>query len=163
MILFYFLKNVVFYLKLNVCCFLQLCFGFLLWIRIIGGFAVRRFPAETVLLQHIFRNKGFLPKNCCIITHFLTQLYLTLPFQSIQDDRNFRLDKRLTGSSVIDDALQELLQYIIRDYIENWYGKISSDVEFLYEARQNLQNLTINISNRYYHQYNCALHVMNML
>jgi len=58
------------------------------------------------------------------------------------------LDKRLTGSSVIDDALQEMLQYIIRDYIENWYGLISSDAEFLYESRQNLQNLTINISNR---------------
>ena len=42
-----------------------------------------------------------------------------------------------------------MLQYIIRDYIENWYGLISSDAEFLYESRQNLQNLTINISNRY--------------
>ena len=72
---------------------------------------------------------------------------------SAEDARSFRLDKRLTGSSIIDDALQDILQYILRDYIENWYGNITNDVEFLFDVRQSIQQITVNISNRLLPKY----------
>lgn len=58
------------------------------------------------------------------------------------------LDKRISGSNLIDDALQDLLQYIIRDHIENWYGVITKETEFLFETKQFLQIVVINVSNR---------------
>ncbi|KAH1004594.1 sorting nexin-13 isoform X1 [Dendroctonus ponderosae] len=58
-------------------------------------------------------------------------------------------DNRVTGSELIDSSLQEILGYIIRDYIEPWYRLISMDSEFPQLAvRQTAQTFAINISNR---------------
>ena len=68
--------------------------------------------------------------------------------QVTPDDSDFRLDKRLSGSSIIDDALQDIFQFILRDNIENWYYLITKDVEFLFQVRQAFHKITINFSNR---------------
>lgn len=54
----------------------------------------------------------------------------------------------MSGSSVIDDALQDLLQYIIRDYVDIWFYTLSKELEFPNESRQFLQKIAINASNR---------------
>lgn len=34
--------------------------------------------------------------------------------------KDFKVDRRLTGSQVIDEQLQEILDYMIRDYVYPW-------------------------------------------
>ncbi|XP_044751321.1 sorting nexin-13-like [Coccinella septempunctata] len=58
-------------------------------------------------------------------------------------------DTRVTGSDVIDSSLQEILGYIIRDYVSPWYNLISDDKEFPeVTIRKTAQTFAINISNR---------------
>lgn len=60
-----------------------------------------------------------------------------------------KTDHRVTGSELIDSSLQEVLGYIIRDYIQPWYSLISRDKEFTdVTIRKTAQTLAINISNR---------------
>lgn len=65
-----------------------------------------------------------------------------------QAPQGFKYDKRLTGSSVIDELLQEIIQYFFRDYIHYWYNTISDDERFLYELHQTIQKVIINFAGR---------------
>lgn len=59
------------------------------------------------------------------------------------------MDNRVTGSELIDSSLQEILCYVIRDYIMPWYCLISTDNEFPESTvRKTSQNLAINLSNK---------------
>lgn len=61
-----------------------------------------------------------------------------------------KTDNRVTGSELIDSSLQEILGYIIRDYVTPWYSLISMDTEFSDSTvKRTAQTLAINISNRY--------------
>ncbi|KAJ7371336.1 sorting nexin 13 [Desmophyllum pertusum] len=70
--------------------------------------------------------------------------------QEIQLSRmSLKMDKRLTGSSIIDEPLQEVLQLFFRDYVHGWYySSISTDEGFLYDLRQTLQRALIAFANR---------------
>ncbi|XP_056629792.1 sorting nexin-13-like isoform X1 [Diorhabda sublineata] len=58
-------------------------------------------------------------------------------------------DSRVTGSELIDSSLQEILGYVIRDYVSNWYSIITKDTEFPdITVRRTAQTFAINISNR---------------
>lgn len=58
-------------------------------------------------------------------------------------------DSRVTGSELIDSSLQEILGYILRDYISTWYNVISKDKEFPQTTvRKTAQTFAINISNK---------------
>lgn len=60
-----------------------------------------------------------------------------------------RTDNRVTGSDLIDSSLQEILGYILRDYVTPWYSLISMDNEFSeITVKRTAQTLAINISNR---------------
>lgn len=60
-----------------------------------------------------------------------------------------KTDNRVTGSELIDSSLQEILGYIIRDYVTPWYSLISMDNEFSdATVKRTAQTLAINISNR---------------
>lgn len=59
-----------------------------------------------------------------------------------------KMDKRMTGSNAIDEVLQELVEYTYRDYIQNWYQKISDDDQFNYNIRDTLQTVIIAFSER---------------
>lgn len=65
-----------------------------------------------------------------------------------QSQQNFKYDKRLTGSSSMDAAMQEVLEYFLRDYIEYWYDTISDHEGFLYHIRQVLQRAVIKFASR---------------
>lgn len=55
----------------------------------------------------------------------------------------------MTGSELIDSSLQEILGFIIRDYVNPWYSLVSVDEEFSENAvKKTAQSLAINISNR---------------
>lgn len=60
-----------------------------------------------------------------------------------------KTDSRVTGSELIDSSLQEILGYIIRDYVANWYKVITRDKELIENTvRHSAQTFAINISNR---------------
>lgn len=60
-----------------------------------------------------------------------------------------KTDNRVTGSELIDSSLQEILGYILRDYVTPWYSLISVDNEFAeVTVKRTAQTLAINISNR---------------
>lgn len=60
-----------------------------------------------------------------------------------------KLDKRLTGAQAVDETLQEVLNLLLRDYLESWYNKVSSNPEFPYEVRKTIQKLAVNFSGRF--------------
>ncbi|XP_076638982.1 sorting nexin-13 isoform X1 [Colletes latitarsis] len=77
-------------------------------------------------------------------TEKLRQYILELSKQKL----NFTLDRRITGSRIIDESLQEILDFIIRDYVEPWYSIVTDDEEFIYSVRDTAQKIAINIANR---------------
>ncbi|GFO50365.1 sorting nexin-13-like, partial [Plakobranchus ocellatus] len=60
--------------------------------------------------------------------------------------KNF--DKRMTGASVIDDVLKEVLEFTVRDYIKTWYRQISDHDNFLMDIWQCAQKVVITFSSR---------------
>ncbi|ELT94954.1 hypothetical protein CAPTEDRAFT_222037 [Capitella teleta] len=84
--------------------------------------------------------------------------HMTVPMPSIglpslveyvrKGQQKYRMDKRMTGSSIIDDVLQEVLDYTYRDYINSWYKKISDDEQFRYDIRMMLHRVVIAFSER---------------
>lgn len=77
-------------------------------------------------------------------TEKLRQYILDLSKQKM----TFTLDRRITGSRIIDESLQEILDFVIRDYVEPWYSVITDDEEFIYSVRDTAQKIAINIANR---------------
>ncbi|GAB6032695.1 sorting nexin 13 [Chamberlinius hualienensis] len=61
---------------------------------------------------------------------------------------NPKCDKRLTGSSVIDEHLQEVLQLTLRDYVLNWYRKITDDEKFPLSLQESAQQIVVSLANR---------------
>ncbi|XP_041478233.1 sorting nexin-13-like isoform X2 [Lytechinus variegatus] len=62
--------------------------------------------------------------------------------------RRYKSDKRLTGASIIDDQLQEVVLLTLRDYIHPWYHKLSNDDQFTHEIRQVIQNAIISVATK---------------
>lgn len=60
--------------------------------------------------------------------------------------KNF--DRRMTGASVIDEALQEVLGCTMRDYIKSWYRQISDHDGYLLDIRQCVQKIAITFASR---------------
>ncbi|XP_071451053.1 sorting nexin-13-like [Hetaerina americana] len=74
------------------------------------------------------------------------------PFEESKDfgfsKESQKVDKRLTGSTVIDDSLQEILAYVFRDYIYPWYERISPNEEFPKEIRQVARTVVVEFASR---------------
>ncbi|XP_012227771.1 sorting nexin-13-like isoform X2 [Linepithema humile] len=60
----------------------------------------------------------------------------------------FTLDTRITGSRIIDESLQEILEFTLRDYVQPWYGNISDDKDFTCSVRDTAQKIAINVANQ---------------
>ncbi|KAK2096239.1 sorting nexin 13 [Saguinus oedipus] len=60
-----------------------------------------------------------------------------------REARTIKIDRRLTGANIIDEPLQQVIQFSLRDYVQYWYYTLSDDESFLLEIRQTLQNALI--------------------
>ncbi|XP_054420133.1 sorting nexin-13 isoform X1 [Pteronotus mesoamericanus] len=65
-----------------------------------------------------------------------------------QEARTIKIDRRLTGANIIDEPLQQVIQFSLRDYVQYWYYTLSDDESFLLEIRQTLQNALIQFATR---------------
>ncbi|XP_021363849.1 sorting nexin-13-like isoform X2 [Mizuhopecten yessoensis] len=66
--------------------------------------------------------------------------------ESMTRIKNF--DRRMTGASVIDEALQEVLGCAMRDYIKSWYRQVSDHDGYLLDIRQCVQKIAITFASR---------------
>ncbi|XP_023020353.2 sorting nexin-13 [Leptinotarsa decemlineata] len=85
-----------------------------------------------------------------LTSNILTEGGLKQIVQQLESPKKVqKTDSRVTGSELIDSSLQEILGYIIRDYVSSWYSLVTRDIEFTdVTVRHSAQTFAINISNR---------------
>ncbi|XP_028251310.1 sorting nexin-13 isoform X2 [Parambassis ranga] len=117
----------VFYLAFYIFCFIG------------GGFAVTLLYGKINSEKHLEQcEHSYLPPTQIGIMKILDEMKLEL--------KPIKIDRRLTGSSFIDEPLQQVIQFALRDYIQYWYYTLSEDESFLLEIRQTLQNALVQFS-----------------
>uniref|UniRef100_A0A8C4HI78 Sorting nexin 13 n=1 Tax=Dicentrarchus labrax TaxID=13489 RepID=A0A8C4HI78_DICLA len=119
----------IFYLAFYIFCFIG------------GGFAVTLLYGKINSEKHLEKcEHSYLPPTQIGILKTLDEMKLEL--------KSIKIDRRLTGSSFIDEPLQQVIQFALRDYIQYWYYTLSEDESFLLEIRQTLQNALVQFSTR---------------
>uniref|UniRef100_A0A3Q3NCZ5 Sorting nexin 13 n=1 Tax=Labrus bergylta TaxID=56723 RepID=A0A3Q3NCZ5_9LABR len=119
----------IFYLAFYIFCFIG------------GGFAVTLLYGKINSEKHLEKcEHSYLPPTQIGILKTLDEMKLEL--------KPIKIDRRLTGSSFIDEPLQQVIQFALRDYIQYWYYTLSEDESFLLEIRQTLQNALVQFSTR---------------
>ncbi|XP_056597434.1 sorting nexin-13 isoform X2 [Triplophysa dalaica] len=119
----------IFYLAFYVLCF------------ICGGFVVLLLFGKTNSEKHLERcEHSYLPSTQTAILKVSEEMKL--------ESKPIKIDRRLTGSNIIDEPLQQVIQFALRDYIQYWYYTLSDDETFLLEIRQTVQNALVQFSTR---------------
>ncbi|KAM3596632.1 uncharacterized protein V6R79_018292 [Siganus canaliculatus] len=119
----------IFYLAFYIFCFIG------------GGFAVTLLYGKINSEKHLEKcEHSYLPPTQIGILKTLDEMKLEI--------KPIKIDRRLTGSSFIDEPLQQVIQFALRDYIQYWYYTLSEDESFLLEIRQTLQNALVQFSTR---------------
>uniref|UniRef100_A0A7N5ZWS6 Sorting nexin 13 n=1 Tax=Anabas testudineus TaxID=64144 RepID=A0A7N5ZWS6_ANATE len=119
----------IFYLAFYIFCFIG------------GGFAVTLLYGKINSEKHLEKcEHSYLPPTQIGILKTLEEMKLEM--------KPIKIDRRLTGSSFIDEPLQQVIQFALRDYIQYWYYTLSEDESFLLEIRQTLQNALVQFSTR---------------
>ncbi|XP_062342813.1 sorting nexin-13 isoform X2 [Osmerus eperlanus] len=119
----------IFYLAFYIFCFVG------------GGFAVTLLYGRTNSEKHLETcEHSYLPPTATGILKTLDEMKL--------EQKPIKIDRRLTGSNFIDEPLQQVIQFALRDYIQYWYYTLSEDDSFLLEIRQTLQNALVQFSTR---------------
>uniref|UniRef100_A0A4W5KQG8 Sorting nexin 13 n=1 Tax=Hucho hucho TaxID=62062 RepID=A0A4W5KQG8_9TELE len=119
----------VFYLAFYIFCFVG------------GGFAVTLLFGKTNSERHLEKcEHSYLPATQTGILKTLDEIRL--------EPKPIQIDRRLTGSNYIDEPLQQVILFALRDYIQYWYYTLSEDESFLLEIRQTVQNALVQFSTR---------------
>ncbi|XP_057210976.1 sorting nexin-13 isoform X2 [Triplophysa rosa] len=119
----------IFYLAFYVLCFIG------------GGFVVLLLFGKTHSEKHLERcEHSYLPSTQTAI-HKVSE-------EMKSESKPIKIDRRLTGSNIIDEPLQQVIQFALRDYIQYWYYTLSDDETFLLEIRQTVQNALVEFSTR---------------
>ncbi|CAB1320658.1 unnamed protein product, partial [Coregonus sp. 'balchen'] len=119
----------IFYLAFYICCVVG------------GGFAVTLLFGKTNSERHLEKcEHSYLPATQTGILKTLDEMRLA--------PKPIKIDRRLTGSNYIDEPLQQVIQFALRDYIQYWYYTLSEDESFLLEIRQTVQNALVQFSTR---------------
>ncbi|KAJ8415872.1 hypothetical protein AAFF_G00404290 [Aldrovandia affinis] len=106
-----------------------------------GGFVVTLLFGKTNSEKHLEKcEQSFLPATPTGILKTLDELKLEV--------KPIKIDRRVTGSSFIDEPLQQVIQFALRDYIQYWYYTLSEDESFLLEIRQTVQYALVQFSTR---------------
>ncbi|XP_039592097.1 sorting nexin-13 isoform X2 [Polypterus senegalus] len=116
-------------------------FAFYILCFIGGGFVVTLLFGKTNSEKYLEKcEHSFLPATSAGISKTLEEMK--------QESKPIKIDRRLTGASIIDEPLQQVIQFALRDYIQYWYYTLSDDESFLLEIRQTVQNALVECSTR---------------
>ncbi|XP_063308466.1 sorting nexin-13 isoform X2 [Pelobates fuscus] len=114
--------------------FYVLCF-------VVGGFLVAFLFGKTNSERYLEScEHSFLPPTSPGIPRCLEEMK--------REARTIKIDRRVTGSNMIDEPLQQVIQFSLRDYVQYWYYTLSEDESFLLEIRQMIQNALVQFSTR---------------
>ncbi|XP_015281695.1 PREDICTED: sorting nexin-13 isoform X3 [Gekko japonicus] len=106
-----------------------------------GGFVVTFLFGKTSSEKYLEQcEHSFLPPTSFGITKCIDEMK--------QENKSIKIDRRLTGAYIIDEPLQQVIQFSLRDYVQYWYYTLSDDDSFLVEIRKTLQNALIKFSTR---------------
>ncbi|XP_046525536.1 sorting nexin-13 isoform X3 [Equus quagga] len=120
---------VIFYLAFYILCFVG------------GGFVVTLLFGKTNSEKYLEQcEHSFLPPTSTGIPKCLEEMK--------REARTIKIDRRLTGANIIDEPLQQVIQFSLRDYVQYWYYTLSDDESFLLEIRQTLQNALVQFATR---------------
>ncbi|XP_059568471.1 sorting nexin-13 isoform X3 [Myotis daubentonii] len=120
---------VIFYLAFYILCFVG------------GGFVVTLLFGKTNSEKYLEQcEHSFLPPTSTGIPKCLEEMK--------REAGSIKIDRRLTGANIIDEPLQQVIQFSLRDYVQYWYYTLSDDESFLLEIRQTLQNALIQFATR---------------
>ncbi|XP_021323915.1 sorting nexin-13 isoform X3 [Danio rerio] len=119
----------IFYLAFYILCFIG------------GGFVVLLLFGKTNSEKHLERceHSYMLPTQTAV---------LKVLEEMKSESKLIKIDRRLTGSNIIDEPLQQVIQFALRDYIQYWYYTLSDDETFLLEIRLTVQNALVEFSTR---------------
>lgn len=117
---------------------------------ILGGCYIISFILGCLVIAY---NYGYqMSKNLLAQSSFKLRVHgpgLTTFIEKMENTgRNRNFDRRMTGASVIDEALQEVLDYVIRDFIMTWYKALSLHDGFTVSIRQCLQKVVTTFANK---------------
>ncbi|XP_069050837.1 sorting nexin-13 isoform X2 [Lepisosteus oculatus] len=116
-------------------------FAFYILCFVGGGFVVTLLFGKTSSEKYLEKcEHSFLPVTPTGIAKTLEELR--------QEAKPIKIDRRLTGSNIIDEPLQQVIQFALRDYIQYWYYTLSDDESFHLEIRQTVQNALVQFSTR---------------
>ncbi|XP_060638124.1 sorting nexin-13 isoform X3 [Anolis sagrei] len=116
-------------------------FAFYILCFVGGGFVVTLLFGKTNSEKYLeLCEHSFLPPTSFGITKCIEEMK--------QESKPIKIDRRLTGAYIIDEPLQQVIQFSLRDYVQYWYYTLSDDESFLLEIRQALQNALIQFSSR---------------
>ncbi|XP_030788430.1 sorting nexin-13 isoform X3 [Rhinopithecus roxellana] len=120
---------VIFYLTFYILCFVG------------GGLVVTLLFGKTNSEKYLEQcEHSFLPPSSTGVPKCLEEMK--------REARTIKIDRRLTGANIIDEPLQQVIQFSLRDYVQYWYYTLSDDESFLLEIRQTLQNALIQFATR---------------
>ncbi|XP_053117030.1 sorting nexin-13 isoform X4 [Hemicordylus capensis] len=116
-------------------------FAFYILCFVGGGFVVTLLFGKTSSEKYLEQcEHSFLPPTSFGISKCIEEMK--------KESEPLKIDRRLTGAYIIDEPLQQIIQFSLRDYVQYWYYTLSDDESFLLEIRQALQNALIQFSAR---------------
>ncbi|XP_032090827.1 sorting nexin-13 isoform X1 [Thamnophis elegans] len=116
-------------------------FAFYILCSVGGGFVVTLLFGKTNSEKYLEQcEHSFLPPISFGINKCIEEMK--------EESKPIKIDRRLTGAYIIDEPLQQIIQFSLRDYVQYWYYTLSDDESFLLEIRQTLQNALIQFSSR---------------
>ncbi|XP_019389810.1 PREDICTED: sorting nexin-13 isoform X1 [Crocodylus porosus] len=116
-------------------------FAFYILCFVGGGFVVTLLFGKTNSEKYLEQcEHSFLPSTSVGISKCIEEMKC--------ESRPIKIDRRLTGANIIDEPLQQVIQFSLRDYVQYWYYTLSDNESFLLEIRQALQNALIQFSTR---------------
>ncbi|KAM8967108.1 sorting nexin-13 [Pelodytes ibericus] len=116
-------------------------YAFYILCFVVGGFLVAFLFGKTNSEKYLEKwEHSFLPSTSAGIPRCLEEMK--------REARPIKIDRRVTGANMIDEPLQQVIQFSLRDYVQYWYYTLSEDESFLLEIRQTVQNALVQFSTR---------------
>ncbi|XP_077124851.1 sorting nexin-13 isoform X1 [Ranitomeya variabilis] len=116
-------------------------FAFYILCFVGGGFVVTLLFGKITSEKYLEKCElSFLPQTSAGISRVLEEMK--------REAKPIKIDRRVTGANMIDEPLQQVIQFSLRDYIQYWYYTLSEDESFLLEIRQTVQNALVQFSTR---------------
>ena len=107
-------------------------------------------PSLMFIIHYLHTNRAHNPRNTTQeLLHSCIIAVLQIVRAACASGHVHERERVLTGHQVVDDALNEVLEYIMRDFVAHWYSRISTHPTFLDATCRTLRHAILLVSLRY--------------